>query len=145
MEITLNINGLIFLKLFMPETLAKPTNWRTWPGTLPHLLSQIKHGLSEQGSNIPYTGHVFLSDDNLSILNNELQQNTTESITLAPIALTPVQKTYCFGICYVSKVGKNFTSPICWRMDRRWRRPRYNHCAKTWNSRSFKPVKLSPI
>jgi hypothetical protein len=54
MEITLNINGLIFLKLFMPETLAKPTNWRTWPGTLPHLLSQIKHGLSGQGSNIPY-------------------------------------------------------------------------------------------
>lgn len=32
---------------------------------------------------------------------------------LAPIALTPVQKTYCFGICYVSKVGKNFTSPVC--------------------------------
>jgi len=97
----------------MPESLVKLTKRRTWSGTLSHLLSLIKHRLSGQGSNIPYTGHVFLSDDNLSILNNELQQNTTESITLAPIALTPVQKTYCFGICYVSKVGKNFTSPIC--------------------------------
>ena len=50
----LNINGLIFLKWFLPETLAKFTNWRTWSGTLPHLLILIKHRLSGQDSNIPY-------------------------------------------------------------------------------------------
>ena len=51
-EIILNINGLIFLKWFLPETLAKLTNRKTWSGTLPHLLSLIKHRLSGQGSDI---------------------------------------------------------------------------------------------
>ena len=45
---------MIFLKRFLPETLAKLTNRRTRSGTLPHLLSLIKHRLSGQGSNIPY-------------------------------------------------------------------------------------------
>ena len=38
----------------MPESLVKLTKQRTWSGTLPHLLSLIKHRLSGQGSNIPY-------------------------------------------------------------------------------------------
>jgi len=47
------------LKWFLPETLAKFTNWRTWSGTLPHLLSLIKHRLSGQDSNIPYLESDF--------------------------------------------------------------------------------------
>lgn len=43
---------MIFLKCFLPETLAKLINRRTWSGTLPHLLSLIRHRLSGQGSNI---------------------------------------------------------------------------------------------
>ncbi len=38
----------------MPESLVKLTKQRTRSGTLPHLLSLIKHRLSGQGSNIPY-------------------------------------------------------------------------------------------
>lgn len=38
----------------MLENLVKLTKRRTWSGTLLHLLSLIKHRLSEQGSNIPY-------------------------------------------------------------------------------------------
>ena len=41
------------MKWFLPETLAKLTNRKTWSGTLPHLLSLIKHRLSGHDSNIP--------------------------------------------------------------------------------------------